>query len=119
VSDLVVGVGIFNADGVCCYGTNTHIEGATSAEMSGDGEVSFAIDRLDLVDGTYKVDVAVHRRNGVPYDYHRLLYTLRVVSSSKETGIFRPPHRWDFSGGITIVGVGSSRNGAIQDPPRY
>jgi hypothetical protein len=55
----------------------------------------------------------------VPYDYHRLLYTLRVVSSSKETGIFRPPHRWDFSGGITIVGVGSSRNGAIQDPPRY
>jgi ABC-type polysaccharide/polyol phosphate transport system ATPase subunit len=119
VSDLVVGVGIFNADGVCCYGTNTHIEGATSAEMSGEGEVSFAIDRLDLVDGTYKVDVAVHRRNGVPYDYHRLLYTLRVVSSSKETGIFRPPHRWDFSGGITIVGVGSSRNGAIQDPPRY
>ncbi len=26
--DFVFGVGIFNADGVCCYGTNTHIEGA-------------------------------------------------------------------------------------------
>jgi hypothetical protein len=118
VTDLVVGVGVFNADGVCCYGTNTQIEGATSAEMSGDGEVGFAIDRLDLVDGTYKVDVAVHRKDGVPYDYHRLLYTLRVVSSSKETGIFRPPHRWDFSGGITIVGVGSSRNDTTQAPPQ-
>ena len=31
VSDLVFGVGIFNADGVCCYGTNTDIEGAASA----------------------------------------------------------------------------------------
>ena len=107
VSGLVFGVGIFNADGVCCYGTNTDIEGATSAEMSGDGEASFAIERLDLVEGTYKVDVAVHRKSGAPYDYHRLLYTLRVVSSRKETGIFRPPHRWGFSGGITVVGVAS------------
>jgi ABC-type polysaccharide/polyol phosphate transport system ATPase subunit len=78
VSDFVFGVGIFNADGVCCYGTNTSIEGAAPEQLSGDGEVRFAVDRLDLVDGTYKLDVAVHRENGAPYDYHRLLYTLRV-----------------------------------------
>ena len=105
VADLVFGVGIFNADGVCCYGTNTDIEGAASGEMSGDGQVAFAIERLDLVDGTYKVDVAAHRKSGAPYDYHRLLHTLRVVSSVKETGIFRPPHRWSFSGGIRITGL--------------
>ena len=105
VTDLVFGIGIFNADGVCCYGTNTHIEGATSGEMSGDGQVSFRIDRLDLLEGTYKVDVAAHRQNGVPYDYHRLLHTLRVVSSTKDTGVFRPPHAWTFSGGIRIEGL--------------
>ena len=105
VTDLVFGVGIFNADGMCCYGTNTDIEGAASGEMSGDGQVTFTIDRLDLVDGSYKVDVAAHRKNGAPYDYHRLLHTLRVVSSVKETGIFRPPHRWNFSGGIRITGL--------------
>ena len=104
VSDFVFGVGLFNADGVCCYGTNTHIEGAVSGELSGDGEVAFAIDRLDLVDGTYKLDVAVHRENGAPYDYHRLLYTFRVKSRLKEAGIFRPPHRWRFSGGIRMSG---------------
>jgi ABC-type polysaccharide/polyol phosphate transport system ATPase subunit len=118
VSDLVFGVGIFNADGVCCYGTNTDLAGATSAQMTGDGEATFAIDQLDLVDGTYKLDVAVHRENGAPYDYHRLLYTLRVVSTSKDTGIFRPPHRWGFSGGITVIGLGSSRNEGRRDEPR-
>ena len=105
VGDLVFGVGIFNADGVCCYGTNTDIEGATSGQMSGEGQVSFIIDRLDLVEGSYLVDVAAHRKDGAPYDYHRLLHPLRVVSPLKETGIFRPPHRWAFSGDIRITGL--------------
>jgi ABC-type polysaccharide/polyol phosphate transport system ATPase subunit len=107
VDDLVFGVGIFNAEGVCCYGTNTAIDGATSGAMTGVGEARFAIDRLDLVDGTYRIDVAVHRMNGAPYDYHRLLHTLRVTSNRKEAGVFRPPHRWTFSPNITIDGLGS------------
>ena len=102
LTDFVFGVGIFNADGVCCYGTNTSVEGAAPGEFSGDGEVVFAIDRLDLVDGTYKLDVAVHRESGAPYDYHRLLYTFRVKSRLKEVGIFRPPHRWRVSGGVRM-----------------
>ena len=105
VQAIVVGVGIFNAEGVCCYGTNTQIEGATASELTGEGEVLFAIDRLDLVAGTYKLDVAVHRPDGVPYDYHRLLYTFRVTSRLHETGIYRPPHRWTFSGGIRVSGL--------------
>jgi hypothetical protein len=103
--DVVVGVGIFNAEGVCCYGTNTHIEGATGGEIAGDGDVRFVIDRLDLVEGSYKLDVAVHRQNGTPYDYHRQLYTFRVTSRLKEAGIYRPPHRWTFSGGIKVQGL--------------
>jgi hypothetical protein len=105
VDDLVFGVGIFNAEGICCYGTNTAIDGATAGAMTGTGEVRFVIDRLDLVEGTYRFDVAAHRRNGAPYDYHRLLHTLRVTSTRKETGVFRPPHRWTFSGTIQIAGL--------------
>ena len=105
VSDFAFGIGLFSAEGVCCYGTNTRIEGATAGELFGEGEVRFVIEALDLVDGTYKLDVAVHRQDGVPYDYHRLLYTFRVKSRLKEAGIFRPPHRWSFSGGIRISGL--------------
>ena len=35
-----------------------------------------------------------------PYDYHRLLYTFRVKSRLKDTGIYRPKHSWRFSGDI-------------------
>jgi hypothetical protein len=99
----VFGIGIFNADGVCCYGTNTHIEGATPARLEGDGEVVFAMRTLPLVDGSYKLDVAVHRQNGAPYDYHRLLYAFRVTSPLREAGVFRPPHEWSVTGGIEMT----------------
>ena len=105
VTDFVFGVAIFNSDGVCCYGTNTHIEGAHPGELAGDAEVRFSIDRLDLVDGTYSVDVAVHRASGAPYDYHRKLYTFRIASRVGDIGIYRPRHRWEFSGGVTIAGL--------------
>jgi ABC-type polysaccharide/polyol phosphate transport system ATPase subunit len=105
LEDFVFGVALFSADGVCCYGTNTDVEGAEPREFAGEAEVGFLIDSLCLVAGTYKVDVAVHRKNGAPYDYHRLLYTIRVTSRVNEVGIVRPPHRWTFSSGIRISGL--------------
>ena len=100
--DFVFGVSLFNADGVCCYGTNTYLEEMEPGEMSGDAEVTFAIDNLDLVEGTYKVDVAVHKIDGYPYDYHRLLYTFRVKSRTHDVGIYRPRHHWAFGGGVSF-----------------
>jgi hypothetical protein len=100
VADFVFGIGLFNADGVCCYGTNTYAEEMEPERLTGDAEVSFDIEALDLVEGTYKVDVAVHKRDGVPYDYHRLLYTFRIKSRTHDVGIYRPRHRWSFSPGV-------------------
>jgi ABC-type polysaccharide/polyol phosphate transport system ATPase subunit len=110
VHDFVFGIGIFTADGVCCFGTNTHIEGGVPSELSGNGGFTVDIDRLDLVGGAYRLDVAVHRQDGVPYDYHRLLYSFRVSSPVKDTGIYRPRHRWTFDGGIAISAPTGSRS---------
>jgi ABC-type polysaccharide/polyol phosphate transport system ATPase subunit len=95
--DFAFGIGLFNADGVCCYGTNTYVEEMNPEWLSGEADVTFAIDSLDLVEGTYKLDVAVHKRDGFPYDYHRLLYTFRVKSRTRDVGIYRPQHSWSFS----------------------
>jgi ABC-type polysaccharide/polyol phosphate transport system ATPase subunit len=100
VADFVFGVAIVNAEGVSVYGTNTDIEELESSSLSGDAEVAFDIEALDLVEGTYKLDVAVHKRDGAPYDYHRLLYTFRVKSRLKDVGIYRPRHQWRFSGEV-------------------
>jgi hypothetical protein len=98
--DFVFGIAIFNPEGVCCYGTNTEREDMEPVRLSGDADVTFAIDSLALVDGTYKVDVAVHNRDGYPYDYHRLLYTFRMRSRARDVGIYRPHHEWRFSGDV-------------------
>ena len=100
VADFAFGVSIFSSEGVCCYGTNTHLEELEPTRLDGDGEVAFVVDRLDLVAGTYKLDVAVHKRDGFSYDYHRLLYTFRVKSGTRDVGIYRPRHAWRFSGNI-------------------
>ena len=46
--------------------------------------------------------VAVHKRDGFPYDYHRLLYTFRVKSRVHDVGIYRPRHRWTFSPNVVF-----------------
>ena len=66
-------------------------ERAVEAEQSRDA------DNLELVEGTYMLDVAVHTVEGYPYDYHRLLYTFRVKSRTHDVGIYRPRHQWSFS----------------------
>jgi ABC-type polysaccharide/polyol phosphate transport system ATPase subunit len=101
-ADVVFGIGLFNADGVCCYGTNTYIEDIQLDGIERDAEATFAISSLELVEGTYKLDVAVHKRDGYPYDYHRLLYTFRVKSRTHDVGIYRPKHTWTFSPNVRL-----------------
>jgi ABC-type polysaccharide/polyol phosphate transport system ATPase subunit len=111
LKDFVFGFGIFNADGVCCYGTNTNLEELQPDEISGDGVVTFEIESLKLVEGTYRLDLAAHKLDGYPYDYHRLLYSFRVKSRTKDVGIYRPDHQWTFSPNIRFKpGTGSSRD---------
>ena len=102
VDDFVFGIGLFTADGVSVYGTNTHLEDFTPERVEGEGEVHLRLDDLRLVEGTYLLDVAAHRRDGTPYDYHRGLYSFRVKSRVKDVGVYRPPHQWEFQGGIAL-----------------
>jgi ABC-type polysaccharide/polyol phosphate transport system ATPase subunit len=105
VEDFVFGIAIFNAEGVCVYGTNTEIEKFEPVVLQGESQVTVDFAALDLVEGTYKVDVAVHTRDGAPYDLHRQLYTFRVKSSVKDVGIYRARHTWRFSGPVEFKGT--------------
>ncbi len=103
LDDVVFGIGIYTADGIFCYGTNTGIDGLCIEPFTGEARVSFEIDSLDLVERTYKLDVAVHRKDGFNYDYHRLLHTFRVKSRTHDVGIYRPRHTWQFSPNIVVT----------------
>jgi len=100
--DFVFGIGIFNSAGISCYGTNTQIEDFEPQGIQGEGRVAFQVDRLNLINGTYYLDVAVHKADGYPYDYHRNIYSFLVSSTLTDVGIARLPHEWSFSPEIEI-----------------
>ena len=102
IKDFVFGIGIFNSKGVSCYGTNTQIEEFQPLLVQGEGKVVCRMEKLNLINGTYYLDVAVHKNDGYPYDYHRSLYSFLVSSTLKDVGIARLPHTWSFSPAIKI-----------------
>ncbi len=102
IKDFVFGIGIFNPKGICCYGTNTQLEEFAAQSIEGEGRVVCRIEKIGLINGTYYLDVAVHKKDGYPYDYHRNLDSFLVSSPRKDVGISRPEHSWEFSSGIKI-----------------
>ena len=55
---------------------------------------------LRLAAGEYLVDVAVHARDGAPYDYHRRMLSFSVTSEIDGVGIYQPDHQWKFDAGV-------------------
>ncbi|MFQ6081886.1 MAG: ABC transporter ATP-binding protein [Candidatus Aminicenantia bacterium] len=102
MKDFVFGVGIFNSEGVCCFGTNTNLEDYKPIFFQGKGKVTFKINKLNFINGTYYLDVAAHKKDGYPYDYHKSLYSFAITSRNKSIGIYYPPHSWNFSQQIKI-----------------
>jgi hypothetical protein len=107
--DFVFGVGIYHADGTCVYGTNTDVEGYASERIEGTARVRFVIPSLDLVAGTYRIDAAVHTRNGRAFDYRRNVLRIVVGSRVHDIGIYRPQHEWRFDGRISFKSIDTLR----------
>jgi hypothetical protein len=79
----VFGIGLFTTDGVNVYGTNTHLRSSRPRPSRQRRGPSRACRTSVSVEGTYLLDVAAHRRDGTPYDYHRGLYSFRSRAASR------------------------------------
>ena len=108
--DFVFGLGIYHADGTCVYGTNTDLEGFAPERLEMSGRVRFVMPSLDLVAGQYRVDAAVHTRNGRSFDYRRGVLRFVVGSRVHDTGVYRPKHSWQFEGGIAFQSADARHN---------
>jgi ABC-type polysaccharide/polyol phosphate transport system ATPase subunit len=115
VDDFAIGIGIFNRDGVCCYGTNTDIERFEAGHLAGSATVRIEVPELNLIEGTYYLDLAVHKLDGYPYDYQRGLVQFRTTSPIADVGVARLPHRWSFEGGIEWKKAGGTGGGGSGD----
>ena len=109
-TDFVFGIGIYHADGTCVYGTNTDLEGLVPSTLERDGRVRFVMPSLDLIAGSYRIDAAVHTKNGRAFDYRRGCIRFVVGSRVHDIGVYRPKHDWKFEGGITFRATDTLRN---------
>ena len=100
LDDFVFGVALSTPRGVEVWGTNTDLEGWRPERLEGKAQVRVEIPALQLAAGEYVLDVAVHSREGAPYDYRKGALSLSVTAPSAAIGVYRPPHQWRFEGGV-------------------
>jgi len=100
LDDFVFGVALATPRGVEVWGTNTDLEGWRPERLAGAATVRVELPALQLAAGEYVLDVAVHARDGAPYDYRKGVLSLSVTAPSAAIGVYRPPHQWRFDGGV-------------------
>lgn len=91
-------VSITREDGLICFDTNTSAAAMTIPTIQGAGKIILHMERIDLNEGVYYVDVGAYERSwSYAYDYHSQAYPLVIRSSTGTTkGVLRPPHRWEM-----------------------
>jgi lipopolysaccharide transport system ATP-binding protein len=95
---LVFGVGITRVDGLSVFGTNTDIDRVKLPTVGSTGIVECEIPRIGLVEGSYTFDVAVHRTDGYPYDYHKDAVHFSIRSDKREVGVSSLSRAWVVDG---------------------
>jgi ABC-type polysaccharide/polyol phosphate transport system ATPase subunit len=102
LDDFVFGIAVSTPRGFEVWGTNTDIEGYVPGRFEGEASVRLTCPAMRLGPGEYVVDVAVHSREGAPYDYQRraLSFTVTAETGTGGIGVYFPVHRWEFAGGV-------------------
>jgi lipopolysaccharide transport system ATP-binding protein len=98
VDDFVFGVAWQRLDGTAVGGHNTELDGLRPRRLAADGEVRCDYAALELAPGDYQIDAAVHRADGLAYDYWCDAARVRVTSTVDWPGIWAPSHRWAGDG---------------------
>jgi lipopolysaccharide transport system ATP-binding protein len=89
------GVSICRDDGFVCYEATTAGDAYVLPDVNGRGRIALALERLDLVAGTYYVDVGAYEYDwAYAYDLQCGVYPLRVRGSAAVKGVLWAPHRW-------------------------
>ncbi len=96
VPDAVFGIGIFNRDGVQCYGTNTRIDKLPEFSLEKSGTAEIFLEKADLLPGEYLLDFAIETGDGIPVDYYREAYKIEMISNIGDVGISRIEHKWNI-----------------------
>ena len=96
LDDAVVGLAIYRSDGTLVYGTNTLIDTSSPVTLQTSGTVDLKIDGLQASNGSYSIDLALHRPDGFNYDFWRDICTIQIADKVQTPGEIALSHQWDI-----------------------
>ena len=100
VDDLVVGFSVHRPDGELISGTNTQLERLPMPALRPGDRLclTFAVERLPLLDGVYRLDVAaVSGTTGTNFDWYQKAAHLSVTDVLGRTGLVQFEGAWRLS----------------------
>ena len=96
IEDAVIGIAIYRSDHTYIYGTNTLIDTSEAIVMQGKGVVLMRVNHLPLNEGSYSIDLAIHKADGFNYDFWRNALNIRIQNPRQEVGIISLDHEWSY-----------------------
>lgn len=87
-------VGFYSQAGEVVFATNTNIDNLFPERLPEEGVVKFEIEKLNLLEGEYKLTIAIVNVDQEPLDYYRVYSTFNVLAKNKATGTTFFPHKW-------------------------
>ncbi len=99
VKALGFGVHFFSADGTSCFATNSLLDEneIKNANKNTTGEAILKIDKLNLIKGSYWLNVSAQTHGSIIYDYQTQIYSFATDSKIQEYGLFRLEHEWKIN----------------------
>ena len=90
IDDLVVGIAVYDIDGRLLFGWNTDVMGLDLGRVDGQGEISFHIGSLPLLDGSYPITIGMHSHDeATVYDWREQQDRFEVMSPSRAVGVLQ------------------------------
>ncbi|MDD6279095.1 MAG: ABC transporter ATP-binding protein [Ruminococcus sp.] len=96
LNGVLIGLMFYRNDKLQCYGTNTQRERLTNFTLKDEGTITCDIDRLNLVAGSYWIDIAIRDNDMFAYDYKTAAVRFTVYNSVAEVGVAKLDHKWNF-----------------------
>ena len=96
LDDAVIGLAIYRSDETLVYGTNTLIDTSSPVMLQTQGTIDLQIDGLPVSNGSYSIDLAIHRPDGFNYDFWRDICTIQVADKVQTPGEIALSHQWDI-----------------------
>lgn len=94
VENFVFGVAWHGADGTLVSGHNTDLDGLEGNRLEDRGQISCVYESIPLAAGPYTLDVAIHAKDGLAYDYWCRAGELKVTAPVQWPGFWAPVHHW-------------------------